>query len=62
MKPNTLLPEERGTRTGKSDCRADPHRERKQKKKRHGRNNTIHTAFGDTTPTAEDGLINVQQR
>ena len=62
MKPGTCLPEECGTRAGESYSKADRHQPGKQNQKAHGRSSTIHARFGDTTPTAEDRLVDVQQR
>jgi hypothetical protein len=62
MKPITRLPEECGTPARESYSEADRHQQGKQNQNGHGRNSTIRAAFGDTTPPAEGGLVDVQQR
>ena len=62
MMPDACLPEKGGSRAGQSHSKADRHQQRKQDHESYSRNNTIHTAFGDTTRTAEDRLVDVQQR
>ena len=62
MKPDSCLPEECGTWAGESYSEADRRQQRQQNQKARGRNNTVHAGFGDTAATAEDGLVDVQQR
>ena len=56
------LPEQ--CRAGAADphSEADRHQQRKQNQKGRRCNNPVQAGFGDATATAEDRLVNVQQR